>query len=59
MNKKIAELGDVIEIEKNGVHKLEEAVSVMTQHSTGASESIKELERITKTTIQAYLLMIV
>ncbi len=52
VNKKIAELGDVIEIEKNGVHKLEEAVSVMTQHSTGASESIKELERITKTTIE-------
>ena len=24
----------------------------MTQHSTGASESIKELERITKTTIE-------
>lgn len=52
VNKKIGELGDVIEIEKNDVHKLEEAVSIMTQHSTGASESIKELERITNATIE-------
>ena len=38
-------LGGVIEVEKNGVNKLEEAVSAMIKHSAGASESIKELDR--------------
>lgn len=51
MNEKIVELGGVIEIEKSGVQKLEEAVSAMAKHSAGASESIRELERITKLTI--------
>lgn len=53
VNDKIVELGGVIEVEKNDVYKLEEAVSAMTKHSTGASESIKELEIITKATIEA------
>lgn len=53
VNEKIVELGGVIEVEKNGVHKLEEAVSAMAKHSTGASESIKELDQITKVTIEA------
>lgn len=53
VNDKIVELGRVIEVEKTGVHKLEEAVSAMTQHSTGASESIQELDTITKATIEA------
>lgn len=52
MNEKIVELGGVIEIEKSGVQKLEEAVSAMAKHSAGASESIRELERITKMTIE-------
>ena len=51
MNEKIVELGGVIEIEKSGVQKLEEAVSAMAKYSAGASESIRELERITKLTI--------
>lgn len=53
VNDKIVELGGVIEVKKTGVYKLEEAVSAMTKHSTGASESIKELETITKATIEA------
>ena len=53
VNGKIVELGSVIEVEKKGVHKLEEAVSAMAKHSTGASESIKELDQITKVTIEA------
>lgn len=53
VNAKIAELGNVIEIEKDGVHKLEEAVSAMAKHSTDASASIRELDEITKTTIEA------
>lgn len=53
VNEKIVELGGVIEVEKNGVQKLEEAVSAMADHSVGASNSIRELDRITKTTIEA------
>lgn len=53
VNEKIVELGGVIEVEKNGVNKLEEAVSAMIKHSAGASESIKELDQITKITIEA------
>lgn len=53
VNEKIVELGSVIEVEKNGVNKLGEAVSAMMQHSTEASESIKELDEITKVTIKA------
>lgn len=52
VNQKIAELGDVIEVEKDGVQKLEEAVFAMADYSVGASDSIQELERITKTTIE-------
>ena len=52
VNEKIAELGRVIEVEKNGVQKLEEAVSAMTSHSTGATESIEELDQITRVTIE-------
>ncbi len=52
VNEKIAELGSVIEVEQSGVHKLEEAVSAMAKYSVGASESIQELERITKMTIE-------
>lgn len=48
---KIVELGSVIEVEKSGVQKLEEAVSAMAKYSIGASESIRELDEITKVTI--------
>lgn len=51
VNDKIVELGDVIEVEKKGVYKLEEAVSGMTKHTKVASGSIKELNRITDMTI--------
>lgn len=52
VNNKIVELGGVIEIEEDGVHKLEEAVSAMAEYSVGASKSIKELDQITRTTIE-------
>lgn len=47
------ELDRVIETEKNDIQKLGEAVSAMTEHSEGASESIGELDVITNTTIEA------
>lgn len=53
VNEKIVELGGVIEVEKGGVQRLEEAVSAMTGHSTGAAASIAELDQITKVTIEA------
>lgn len=53
VNEKIKELGSVIEVEKNDVAKLEETVSAMTQHTATASQSIGELDVITKTTIDA------
>lgn len=52
VNDKIVELGSVIEVEKSGVHELEEAVSAMAEHSMVASKSIKELDQITKVTIE-------
>lgn len=52
VNTKIVELGDVIEVEKNDVYKLEEAVAAMTEHSATASTSIRELDEITKATIE-------
>ena len=52
VNEKIAELGGVIEVEKGGVHKLEDAVTAMADYSVDASKSIKELDRITKLTIE-------
>lgn len=52
VNNKIVELGGVIEIEEDGVHKLEKAVSAMAEYSVGASKSIKELDQITRTTIE-------
>ena len=51
VNGKIVELDKVIETEKKDIDKLEETVSSMTRHSKGASESISELEQITRTTI--------
>lgn len=52
VNEKIVELGGVIEVEKNGVYKLEDAVAAMTEHSADASRSIMELDQITKETIE-------
>lgn len=51
VNGKIVELDNVIETEKADIYKLEETVSSMTKHSKGASESIGQLDQITKTTI--------
>ncbi len=52
VNGKISELGDVIQVEKDGVHRLEGAVSAMADYSVGASKSIQELDLITKATIE-------
>lgn len=52
VNEKIVELGNVIEIEKNGVQKLKEAVSAMAEHSSGASKNIQELDQITRLTTE-------
>lgn len=51
VNNKITELGTVIEVEKQGVDKLEDSVSTMMNCSTGALESIDLLHKITETTI--------
>lgn len=53
VNDKIMELGNVIEVEKDGVVKLEETVSSMMVHTKGAADSIQELDRITNVTIDA------
>lgn len=53
VNDKIRELGDVVEIEKRDVGKLEETVSDMMKHAAVASDSIQELHRITQLTIEA------
>ncbi len=53
VNDKIKELGGVIEVEESGVHKLEDTVSSMIKHTSVASDSITELDRITKVTIDA------
>lgn len=52
VNSKIVQLGDVIEVEKQDVKKLEESVSSMMEYSAGASESIDLLYKITETTIE-------
>ncbi|MCI9448060.1 MAG: methyl-accepting chemotaxis protein [Lachnospiraceae bacterium] len=52
VNNKMAELGSVIEVEKQGVKKLEDSVFTMTECSAGASECIELLYRITDTTIK-------
>lgn len=53
VNDKIVELGEVIEVEKNGVYKLEDSVSNMMKYTSGASESIRALDQITGVTIEA------
>lgn len=53
VNGKIVELGDVIEIEKQGVQKLEQSVSTMMEYSSEASESIRLLHNITEITVKA------
>ena len=53
VNNKITELGNVIEVEKEDVEKLEESVSAMMEYSTGASNSINTLYKITEVTTNA------
>lgn len=53
VNDKIKELGGIIEVEESGVHKLEDTVSSMIKHTSVASNSIMELDQITKITIDA------
>lgn len=53
VNNKVIELGDIIDVEKDGVDNLTTSVDVMKGHSDKAMESIEELYRITETTIDA------
>ena len=53
VNNKVIELGDIIDVEKDGVENLTTSVDVMMGHSDKAMESIEELYRITETTINA------
>ena len=53
VNNKIAELGNVIGVEKEYVGRLGESVSAMMEYSTGASESIQTLYKITEVTTNA------
>ena len=53
VNNKIAELGNVIGVEKEDVGRLGESVSAMMEYSTGASESIQTLYKITEVTTNA------
>ena len=53
VNNKIVELGNVIGVEKEDVGRLGESVSAMMEYSTGASESIQTLYKITEVTTNA------
>ena len=53
VNNKIVELGNVIGVEKEDVGRLGESVSAMMEYSTGASESIQTLYKITEITTNA------
>ena len=53
VNNKITELGNVIGVEKEDVGRLGESVSAMMEYSTGASESIQTLYKITEVTTNA------
>lgn len=53
VSEKVRSLGDVIDVEKNEMGKLETSVDVMMKYSDGASESIKKLYEITGITNEA------
>ncbi|MDE7339050.1 MAG: methyl-accepting chemotaxis protein [Lachnospiraceae bacterium] len=53
VNEKVQKLGDVIDVEKNEMDKLEASVDTMMKFSDGASESIKKLYEISEITSNA------
>ncbi|MBD5520227.1 MAG: methyl-accepting chemotaxis protein [Lachnospiraceae bacterium] len=53
VNEKVQELGDVIDIEKDEMDKLESSVDTMMKYSDGASKSIDKLYEITEITTNA------
>ena len=53
VNNKVDELGNIIDVEKDGVENLTTSVNSMMSHSDNAMESIEELYRITEATINA------
>lgn len=53
VTEKVSKLGDVINIEKQEMGKLETSVNTMMKYSDGASESIKRLYEIAETTSDA------
>lgn len=53
VNEKVQKLGDVIDVEKNEMDKLEASVDIMMKFSDGASESIKKLYEISEITNNA------
>ena len=53
VNEKVQELGDVIDIEKDEMDKLESSVDTMMKYSDGASKSIDKLYEITEITNNA------
>ncbi|MGN1332558.1 MAG: methyl-accepting chemotaxis protein, partial [Lachnospiraceae bacterium] len=50
---KVHALGDVVDVEKDEVHRLGSTADIMIEHSKGAWESIKRLHGITETTNDA------
>lgn len=57
VNNKIVELGNVINVEKTDVEKLEESVSAMINYSSEALESIKSLHEINQITTTTFDLL--
>lgn len=53
VSSKIQELGNVINVEKDETERLKSSVGSMMNYSTGASDSIEELYRITEITANA------
>lgn len=53
VSSKIQELGNVINVEKDETERLKSSVDSMMNYSTGASDSIEELYRITEITAKA------
>jgi len=53
VNNKVVELGEIIDVEKNGVTHLATSVDSMMNHSDKAMENINALYKITETTIDA------
>lgn len=53
VSRKIEELGEIIDIEKEEMHRLDGTVNTMIHHSEYALDNIKKLDRITEVTTEA------